>query len=215
MNLIQEIAVWSLPIIFAITLHEVAHGWVARSLGDPTAAKLGRLSLNPLKHVDPVGTVVLPLLMVLFNTGFIFGWAKPVPVDARNFKHPRRDMAIVAIAGPLSNFAMAVGWALLYKLALGTGAQEGTWLGVQLMCQKGVSANLMLMVLNLLPLLPLDGGRVLLGLLPMRAAYSYSKVEPYGIVILLVLSYTRVLGILLLPIYVVCKTLLMLVLGDR
>ncbi len=214
LTLIQQISVWVLPILFAITLHEVAHGWVARSLGDSTAADQGRLSLNPLKHIDPFGTVILPLLLVLLNTGFIFGWAKPVPVDARNFKQPRRDMAIVAAAGPLSNFAMAVAWGLLYKFALGTGAQEGAWVGVQLMCQKGVTINLMLMVLNLLPLPPLDGGRVLVGLLPLEAARSYARIEPYGMFILIVLLYFKILGMLLLPIYVVCKHLLLLVLGN-
>jgi Zn-dependent protease len=214
LTLVQQLAVWALPLVLAITLHEVAHGWVARWLGDPTAAQLGRLTLNPIKHIDPIGTVVLPLVMVLLNTGFIFGWAKPVPVDWRNFKQPRRDMAVVAAAGPLANFAMAVGWGLLLKFALMAGSSEGTWIGIELMSQKGIAINLMLMVLNLLPLPPLDGGRVLVGLLPAGPAYQLSRIEPYGIVILLLLSYTSVLNVLMWPIYVVCQNLLRIVLGG-
>jgi Zn-dependent protease len=196
LNLAQTLAVWALPVLLAVTLHEVAHGWVARSLGDPTAATLGRLSLNPLKHVDPLGTVLLPALMLAFG-GFIFGWAKPVPVDWRNFKNPRRDMAIVAAAGPLANFAMALGWGLLYRFADIWHAEEGLWYGVQLMCAAGISFNISIMVLNLLPLPPLDGGRVLVGLLPKSAAYQVARVEPYGMLILMLMMATSVLGAVL------------------
>jgi len=133
LSIVQTIAVWALPVIFAITLHEVAHGWVARYLGDSTAHKLGRLSLNPLRHVDPVGTVLIPGMLLAFGGGFLFGWAKPVPVDWRNFRKPRTDMALVAVAGPLSNLAMALAWGLLFKSAIGIGAQDGIWYGLQLM----------------------------------------------------------------------------------
>lgn len=183
-TLVQKIAIWALPVLLAVTLHEVAHGWVARSLGDPTASRLGRLSLNPLKHVDPVGTVLLPALLLLFSP-ILFGWAKPVPVDWRNFKNPRRDMAIVAVAGPLANLAMALAWGLLLRFCLLYGANTGVWFGVSLMATAGVAINVALMVFNLLPLPPLDGGRVVMGLLPPQAAYRYSRVEPYGIMIVL------------------------------
>jgi len=195
-DLIQTLATWALPVLFAITLHEVAHGWVARSLGDPTAFRLGRLSLNPLRHVDPIGTVLIPGMLLLFGS-FLFGWAKPVPVDSRNFKDPRKDMAIVAIAGPLSNLAMAIVWAFLFKYAAETGATEGTWFGVREMAKAGIAINLGLMVLNLLPLPPLDGGRVVVGLLPAREAHQFARIEPYGMVILLILVFTHVLGAIL------------------
>jgi Zn-dependent protease len=191
--LVQKIAVWALPVLFAITLHEVAHGWVARARGDHTAEMLGRLSLNPFKHVDPMGTVVVPLVMLVLG-GFLFGWAKPVPVAMRNLKHPRRDMALVAIAGPMANFAMALGWGLLLKLALSTDPQEGIWLGVALMCRAGIVINLVLMVLNLIPLPPLDGGRVLTGLLPEAQARQLDRIEPYGLLILILLMVSGVLG---------------------
>jgi Zn-dependent protease len=196
LSLVQKIAVWALPVLLAITLHEVAHGWVARALGDSTAARLGRLSLNPLRHVDPVGTVLVPGVLLALG-GFLFGWAKPVPVVMQNLHHPRRDMAIVAVAGPLANLLMAIGWGLLLKLSIASGAQEGLWLGLRYMALAGVLINLILMVLNLLPLPPLDGGRVLNGLLPETAARRMDQLEPYGLVILIVLLATGVLGKLL------------------
>jgi Zn-dependent protease len=185
--LVQKIAIWALPVLFAITLHEVAHGWAARALGDRTAEMLGRLSLNPMKHVDPMGTVVVPLLLFLSQIGFVFGWAKPVPVGVRNLKHPRRDMALVAVAGPLSNLAMAVAWGLLAKLAISMNPEEGIWLGLLLMARAGIIVNLVLMVLNLIPLPPLDGGRVLTGLLPEAQARVMDRIEPYGFFILIAL----------------------------
>ena len=201
MTITQTLAVWALPVLFAVTLHEVAHGWVARALGDPTAARLGRLSLNPMNHVDPVGTLLLPGLMLVARAfgmgGFLFGWAKPVPVDWHNFKNPRRDMAIVAAAGPLANLAMAIAWAVIFKFAAGTGVDEGVWYGIRKMGEAGIVINLSLMVLNLLPLPPLDGGRVLLGVLPAKAAYRVSQIEPYGMVILILLLATGILGVLL------------------
>jgi Zn-dependent protease len=194
LNIVQTIAVWALPVICAITLHEVAHGWAARLLGDDTATKQGRLSLNPLAHVDPVGTVLIPGMLLAFGGGFLFGWAKPVPVDWRNFRKPRTDMAVVAAAGPLSNLAMAIAWGLLFKLAADTGAGDGFWYGVRLMARAGLLINVWLMVLNLLPLPPLDGSRILVGVLPPYLAYRYAKIEPYGMMILIVLAVTPILG---------------------
>ncbi|WP_020648290.1 site-2 protease family protein [Solimonas variicoloris] len=190
LSLVQKIAVWAIPVIFAITVHEAAHGYAARALGDRTAQMLGRLSLNPIRHIDPVGTILVPGLLLLLG-GFLFGWAKPVPVDYRNLKNPRRDMALVAAAGPLSNGLMAIGWGLLLKLALAVGSADGIWMGLRYMAVAGIIINLVLMVLNLLPLPPLDGGRVLTGLLPARAAYQYARLEPYGMFILL--------GLVLIP----------------
>lgn len=191
--MVQKVAVWALPVLFAITLHEVAHGWAARALGDRTAEMLGRLSLNPIKHIDPVGTIVVPAILLLMG-GFLFGWAKPVPVGMRNLRNPRRDMAIVAVAGPLANLVMAIAWGVLAKVAIGMNPEEGVWLGILLMARAGMIINLVLMVLNLIPLPPLDGGRVLTGLLPEAQARVLDRVEPYGLVVLLVLMATGLLG---------------------
>lgn len=193
MSLVQKIAIWALPVLFAITLHEVAHGWAARALGDRTAEMLGRLSLNPLKHVDPMGTVVVPAVLLALG-GFLFGWAKPVPVGVRNLRHPRRDMALVAIAGPLANAVMAIAWGLLLKVALAMNVEQGAWMGIRYMAMAGIMINLVLMVLNLLPIPPLDGGRVLTGLLPENAARVLDRIEPYGLVILVALMATGVLS---------------------
>lgn len=197
-EIVQKLAIWALPVLFAITLHEVAHGWVARYLGDNTAAQQGRLSLNPLKHIDPVGTILVPGVLLLLG-GFLFGWAKSVPVDYRNLRNPKKDMALVAIAGPAVNLLMAIGWALLLKISLGQPHEEGLWLGLAQMGIAGISINLILMVLNLLPMPPLDGGRVAVGLLPMKQAIALSKIEPYGMVILIVLMFTGVLSKILGP----------------
>ncbi len=204
-EIVQKLAIWALPVLFAITLHEVAHGWVARYLGDNTAAAQGRLSLNPLKHIDPIGTILVPGVLLLLG-GFLFGWAKPVPVDYRNLRNPKKDMALVAIAGPLVNLAMALGWALLLKISLGQPHEEGLWLGLAQMGIAGISINLVLMVLNLLPMPPLDGGRVAVGLLPMKQAIALSKIEPYGMVILIVLMFTGVLGKILGPLVGMSQT---------
>lgn len=195
-NLIQSLTVWVVPVLFAITLHEVAHGWVARALGDPTAASQGRLSLNPLRHIDPFGTVILPLLMLVLG-GFMFGRAKPVPVDARNFRHPRQDMALVALAGPASNFAMAVLWALLYRFTAGATDPVAPAYFASLVGKAGIGVNVSFMVLNLLPLPPLDGGRVVAGLLPPVLAIPYSRLEPFGFIILLLLIASGMIGHLL------------------
>ena len=207
-DLVQKLAIWTLPVLFAITLHEVAHGWVARALGDNTAANQGRLSLNPLKHVDPIGTVLVPGVLLLLG-GFLFGWAKPVPVDYRNLKNPKKDMALVAVAGPAVNLLMAIAWAVLLKLALQQPTDEGMWLGIAQMSVAGVSINLVLMVLNLLPLPPLDGGRVAVGLLPLKPAIALSKLEPYGFVILIVLMATGILSLILGPLVGESRTLLL------
>lgn len=212
-ELAQTLAVWALPVLFAITLHEVAHGWAARALGDSTAAMLGRLSLNPLKHVDPVGTILVPLIFVLLPGNFLFGWAKPVPVSARNLAHPRRDMALVAAAGPLANLAMALIWAIVLKLALLQDTGQGVWLGIKLMAGAGIVVNLVLMALNLLPVPPLDGGRVAAGLLPAGLAHRLERLEPWGLVILLVLMFTGVLGPLLRPVMGATQSLLFALVG--
>jgi Zn-dependent protease len=196
MTLVQKIAVWAVPVLLAITVHEASHGYAARALGDRTAQMLGRLSLNPIRHIDPVGTILVPGILLVLG-GFLFGWAKPVPVNMRNLVHPRRDMALVAIAGPLSNLAMALGWGLLLKIALATGATDGVWLGVRAMAVAGIVINLILMVLNLLPLPPLDGGRVLTGLVPESWARRLDRIEPFGLLILVALLATGLLGALI------------------
>jgi Zn-dependent protease len=199
LTIIQKVVVWAPPILLAVTFHEVAHGWMARTLGDHTAEAEGRLSLNPLKHVDPIGTVILPLFMLL-TSGFIFGWAKPVPVSWKNLKSPRRDMALVAMAGPAANLLMLILWTFLIKQGLTLGAEsEFISKPMVLMGFAGISINAVLMILNLLPLPPLDGSRVVSALLPPRWAWRYGQVEPYGLVILVVLMVTGVLGQLIGP----------------
>lgn len=199
LTLPQFIAVAVLPLLFAITVHEVAHGWAAKRLGDPTAQRLGRLTLNPIKHIDPFGTVLVPGLLLLLG-GFIFGWAKPVPVTWENLRQPKRDMALVAAAGPGANLLMAVLWALVAKVGM-LLPETLQWVGTPMryMGQFGIVINAVLMVLNLLPLPPLDGGRVAVGLLPGRYAWQLSRVEPYGFFILLGLLFTGVLGQLIGP----------------
>jgi len=205
LTMIQKIAIWAIPVIFAITLHELAHGWVASWFGDQTARLSGRLSINPLKHIDPIGTVLLPLLMLMVSN-FIFGWAKPVPVDARNLHHPRRDMAFVALAGPFANLLMALGWGVIAKLGMVLLNSGNEVIGIPLsyMGSAGIMINVVLGVLNLIPLPPLDGGKVLVSILPRRLAYYVSRLEPYGIVILLVLLMLGWLGEwLALPVFAV------------
>ena len=196
-NIIQEIAVYAIPVLFAITVHEAAHGYVARMFGDNTAYVLGRVTLNPVKHIDLLGTIVIPLGMVLL-TGFMFGWAKPVPVDWGSLRKPKRDMIWVAAAGPGVNLVMAVIWALIYRTLSAAGVQEPYF---YLVAQAGISVNLVFMALNLLPIPPLDGGRIVSGLLPTRMSIAYSRIEPYGLIILLVLMFTGALSFFLRPLH--------------
>jgi Zn-dependent protease len=197
---VQQISAWVMPVLLAITVHETAHGWVARRFGDKTAEMLGRLTLNPIKHIDPVGTILVPAVMLLLPGGFVFGWAKPVPVDWRNFKHPKQDMAWVAVAGPASNLLMALAWALAARVALGLSADNWIALPLLFMGVAGIFINTILMVLNLLPLPPLDGGRVVTGLLPAPYAYQFARIEPYGFFILVALLMTGVLSIVMWPV---------------
>ena len=204
-DLIQTIAIYALPVIFAITLHEAAHGYVARHFGDKTAFMLGRISLNPLRHIDLVGTIVVPLLILvtskLFGSaGILFGWAKPVPVNFHALRHPKRDMLWVAAAGPAANLLMALGWALVLKAAMMLPKGDFS-LPLSLMAEAGITINIVLMVLNLLPILPLDGGRIAVSLLPDRLALGYARLEPFGFPILLALIFIppHLLGVLMMP----------------
>ena len=198
-NLIQTILVYAIPLLFAITLHEVAHGYIANKLGDPTAKVLGRLTLNPLKHIDVLGTIVVPALTVWLG-GFIFGWAKPVPVTWQNLKHQRRDMALVAFAGPASNLLMAIVWAFIAKAGILLQMhQHISGVALEAMGKIGLYVNCMLLVLNLLPMQPLDGGRIVSSFLSGKTRYYYDRLEPYGFVILIILLATNVLGYIIGP----------------
>lgn len=198
-NLILQLALWAVPVILAITLHEAAHGYVAKMRGDPTAYQLGRITLNPFKHIDRVGTLIVPGVIVLMNalTGAsmpVFGWAKPVPVDFRRLHNPKADMLWVAAAGPGSNFLQAFLWALALSVFSRVLEGDSLWL---VFAQNGMVANLVLMLVNLVPVPPLDGGRILVSLLPMRQAVALSRVEPYGFFILIALLYLNVLDVVL------------------
>lgn len=195
--IVQQIAILALPVVFAITLHEAAHGYAAKHFGDTTAYMLGRISLNPLRHIDPVGTVLVPLLTFLF-AGILFGWAKPVPVNFNNLRNPKKDMLWVAAAGPAANLGMAVFWALMIKFAT---LMPDNYFAMPLatMGKYGVIINVVLMVLNLLPLPPLDGGRIAVSLLPAPMAYRFARIEPYGMIILVILFATHILGVILWP----------------
>jgi len=198
--LIQQILIYAIPILFAITVHEVAHGWVASKLGDQTAKMMGRLTLNPIKHIDPMGTILVPAICVYIG-GFIFGWARPVPVNWRNLDNPKRDMAWVAAAGPGANLLMVIIWAVLAKIIFLSGAEpQGPLLALIEMCNAGIMVNAFLMILNMFPIPPLDGSRVMSALLPPAMAYKYNQLEPYGLIIILVLLVTKVLWTILAPI---------------
>lgn len=194
MSALLEILAIAIPAVFAVTVHEVAHGWAANRLGDPTAARLGRLSLNPLRHIDPVGTVLIPLALKLLGSPFLFGWAKPVPVDWRNLRNFRRDVALVAAAGPAANLAMLAGWSLLLR------SNAAGIPFVEEMCMTGVAFNAVIMALNLIPIPPLDGSRIVTAVLPARLAVLYNRVEPFGLVLVALLLFSGILGGLLRPV---------------
>lgn len=194
---VQKIAVFAIPVIFAITVHEAAHGYVARYFGDMTAHQEGRISLNPIRHIDPVGTILIPILSLLIPGGILFGWAKPVPVNFSRLRRPKQDMLWVAAAGPASNFLMALIWVLVIKLSLVLPSDFSTPLAF--MGAAGIMINVVLMVLNLLPLPPLDGGRIAVSLLPPRMAYQFAQIERYGFIILLLLIFSGILGKIMGP----------------
>jgi Zn-dependent protease len=203
-SLIQAIAYGAIPVLLAITLHEVAHGYAAKHYGDPTAATLGRLSLNPLRHVDLIGTIVMPLLLIFLTSGaFVFGYAKPVPVDSRNLRRPKQDMLWVAFAGPASNLVMAVLWGLTALVLASMGVREEFFIK---MTQVGVLVNLVMAALNLFPLPPLDGGRMLVAVLPYPQAKAVARIEPYGFFVVLLLAATQVLEYWMRPVLAVMET---------
>ncbi|AAQ59371.1 site-2 protease family protein [Chromobacterium violaceum] len=206
-QLVQQVTIFALPVLLAITLHEAAHAYAARRFGDDTAYLQGRMTLNPFKHIDPIGTVLLPLLTIWLGS-FIFGWARPVPVNFNALRKPRQHMRWVAAAGPLANLAMMLGWAVLLKLALGMdGAYRDP---LMLMSKAGISINISLMLLNLLPILPLDGGRIVYSLLPPGVAWRYAQTESWGMWLLLLLVASGLLGAILQPLYVLMYHLLQL-----
>lgn len=209
LTLIQQICVWAIPVLFAITIHEAAHGYVAFKLGDPTAKLLGRVSLNPIVHIDPIGTIAVPLLVgYMSNFQFVFGWAKPVPITYQNFKNKRRDISLVSIAGPASNLLMALLWAILFKIIISSfNVSEVTKFLVSA-AQAGIIINTVLFALNMLPIPPLDGSKVASCLMPQKYAYHYDKLEPYGFIILMLLMVTHILQYMLLPIINVVLSIL-------
>ena len=216
-SLISTLAIWALPVLLAITLHEAAHGYVARHFGDPTADQAGRITLNPFKHIDPVGTLLVPGAILALSSlfgggGMLFGWAKPVPVNFGRLRKPKSDMLWVAAAGPFVNFLMALGWAVLVKIAITD--PQGMYAEPMLeMGKAGIQINTVLMVLNLLPIPPLDGGRIAVSLLPHRLAWQFSRIEPYGFPILLLLLFTGILGQILWPLMALFRIFLATLFG--
>jgi Zn-dependent protease len=204
--ILQQISIMALPLLLGVILHEVAHGWVAGRLGDPTARLSGRLTLNPLAHIDPIGSVLIPALLIISQAPFLFGYAKPVPVNVRNLRNPKGDMVWVALSGALANLLLALGFSFILRVLLVAGPLwELPYLGLilnplALMLRYGVIINVALAVFNLIPIPPLDGGKVLIGLLPNRAAYTYSRLEPFGFLILIGLLMTNILGWLVSPV---------------
>ena len=211
--IVETIALYAIPMIFAITLHEAAHGYVAKYFGDYTAYQAGRISLNPLDHIDPIGTILVPVVLIMLSRGqLVFGWAKPVPVNFGNLRSPKRDMLWVAAAGPGANLLMAICWAMLLKVVHMVPANYFSYpLGK--MAQGGIIINLGLMALNLIPIPPLDGGRIAVSLLPHRLAYRFAMIEPYGLFIMLALLATHVLDLVIWPVVLLCSTLISALLG--
>jgi Zn-dependent protease len=204
LSVIQTVAVYIIPLIFAITLHEAAHAYVAHKYGDNTAKLYGRLSINPMHHIDPIGTVVFPLISIVLGSmaggaGFIFGWAKPIPINFSKLHNPKKDLRWIALAGPAANLAMALIWALILKISMYAGGYFG--IPLNLMSQAGISINISLFILNLLPVLPLDGGRIVFSLLPDKQAISYAKTEQYGMWILIILILFGGLNFIMSPLY--------------
>jgi Zn-dependent protease len=205
MHDVQEIVLLIVPLLFAIILHEVSHGWVAEKLGDPTARMLGRITLNPISHIDPIGTIILPGILLLTGSPFLFGWAKPVPVNFGNLRGGRRDMALVALAGPLSNFLLAVLSSIIFHLTFAEGAGSAGIRGsitvpLHIMASLSVRINLVLMVINLLPIVPLDGGRIVVGLAPEHIAIAMARIERYGMLIVLLLIASGIWGYVVGPV---------------
>jgi len=213
-EIIQTLSLYALPVIFAITLHEAAHGYVARLFGDPTATQLGRVTLNPIKHIDPIGTIAVPIGILLMSKlvggpFMLFGWAKPVPVDFGRLRRPKRDMLWVALAGPAANLFMAILWGISLRVLFESGDRGSFWFQ---MAQVGIQINLTLMALNLLPILPLDGGRVLFSVLPHQLAWQYGRIEPFGLFIVIALLATGVLSTLIAPMMALGEWIVRLVL---
>ena len=208
-QIIGQIIIWALPVLLAVVFHEVAHGWVAYRLGDPTAKQLGRLTLNPFAHVDLFGTILVPLMLIIAHSPFVFGYAKPVPVNFQNLRNPKRDMIWVAAAGPVTNLLLAAGCTALWRVMAPMTAAQGApfslsslidfFAPVVLMAQSGILINITLAVFNMLPLPPLDGGRVLVGLLPQPLSSTVARIEPFGFIILIVLLMTRSLDRIIDP----------------
>jgi len=197
LDTVEQITIWAIPVLFAITIHETAHGWMAWKLGDDTAKRLGRISLNPVHHIDLIGTIILPVTTLVVG-GFMFGWAKPVPVNWLNLRQPRRDSALVALAGPASNLLMVILWAIIAKIAMLVNDNPLNFFVY--MASAGIFFNLVLMTLNLVPILPLDGGRILFSLLPASIGKIFAKIEPFGLIILIALLFSGLLGTFIMPI---------------
>jgi Zn-dependent protease len=211
LTIIQKFTAYSLPIIFAITVHEAAHGYAAKYFGDMTAFHLKRISLNPLRHIDPLGTIILPVALFFLQAGFIFGWAKPVPVNFSNLRNPKKDMIWVALAGPGANLLMAIFWTIVYSNQLLFPSIGQSFVGV--MAVAGIQINIVLMALNLLPLPPLDGGRVAVGLLPYPWASKLAGLERYGFFILIFLLATGLLGAILSPLIRISQSIISTIFG--
>lgn len=210
-NSLQLFAIYALPILLAITLHEAAHAYVAKYFGDSTAYQQGRMSLNPIRHIDPLGTILIPVLLYVAGSPFLFGYAKPVPINFNNLRKPKRDMAWVALAGPAANIIMAFLWMIL-SIVLGAMDFQGDFL--LSMTQAGVLTNLVIFAFNLFPIPPLDGGRVLTSLLPDRYAYQFARIEPYGFFIILALAYFRILNFWMVPLMMAASMLLQLIVSP-